>query len=145
VNHLLKNLSYFDSKGRLQLLETLGNLIDKMPVTKLENYSEVIFLTLFLRLANESDSKCRTLVSQTIRKLVAKSKKNFSETVLAMSSDSAVLINGKLQLLSLFADIGKLTKNDIAQTVAFCAENLNEAATQKEDDDYMFEREPEKD
>jgi hypothetical protein len=93
-------------------------------------YSEVIFLTLFLRLANESDSKCRNLVSLTIKKLVSKSKKNFSETILAMSSDSAVLINGKLQLLSLFASIGKLSNKDFAATVEFCAENLSEAVIQ---------------
>lgn len=116
------------------MLETLGHLIDKMPLQKLEGYSEVIFLTLFLRLANESDNKCRTLVSSTIRKLVAKSKKNFSETVLAMSGDSPVLTNGKLQLLSLFADIGKLTKNDFEQTIEFCAENLSEAANIQEEE-----------
>jgi len=31
VQHLLKNLTYFDAEGRLQLLETLLILIDKMP------------------------------------------------------------------------------------------------------------------
>jgi hypothetical protein len=115
-----------------------------MPLQKLEVYSEVIFLTLFLRLANESDSKCRDLVSIAIKKLVAKSKKNFSEIVLAMSSDSAVLTNGKLQLLSLFASIGKLSKNDFSATVAFCAANLSEAVNQANSDEAMIMPETQK-
>ena len=31
INHLIKNLNYFDSEGRQQVIEVLGQLIDKFP------------------------------------------------------------------------------------------------------------------
>lgn len=31
IQHLLKNLTYFDPEGRIQLLETLQIMVDKMP------------------------------------------------------------------------------------------------------------------
>jgi hypothetical protein len=59
MQHLLKNLAYFDPEGRLQLLETMSTLIERFPAKLLDNYTEMFFLSLFLRVVNDDDSKCR--------------------------------------------------------------------------------------
>ena len=117
MNHLLKNLTYFDPNGRMQLLEVLHTLVDKMPLPKLETYADLVFLTLFVRLVNEDSTKCREKCSVVIGVLVGKSSKRFVDTVLQMESDSAVLVNGKLQMLALFGSMGKLTKQDIPRVI----------------------------
>lgn len=62
LNHLLKNMAYFDPKSRQTLLETLLTLIKRIPLDRLESFSEVIFLNLFLRLVNEPEHAVRNLV-----------------------------------------------------------------------------------
>jgi len=100
------------------LLDTLQVLIERMPVEKLETWTDLMFLTLFLRLVNENSTKCREKVTTVIRKLVSKSNSGkLIEAVFQMENENLVLVNGKLQLLSLFAEIGKIQRNDIKKTV----------------------------
>jgi U3 small nucleolar RNA-associated protein 20 len=53
INHMIKNLTYFDSEGRMQLLDVFGVLMDKFPIQVIDTYSELIFLTMFLRVVND--------------------------------------------------------------------------------------------
>jgi len=53
INHMLKNLTYFDIDGRLSLLDVFQTFVDKFPTHLLDNYSELFFFTLFLRLVND--------------------------------------------------------------------------------------------
>lgn len=130
INHMLKNLTYFDPEGRLQLLDTLQVLIERMPVGKLEAWTDLMFLTLFLRLVNENSTKCREKVTLVIRKLISKSNSGkLIEAVFQMENENLILVNGKLQLLSLFADIGKLQKADINRTVQLCHQFISQSAT----------------
>lgn len=52
-----------------------------MPEQKLAAWQDLIFLTLFLRLVNESSTKCREIVTTILTKIVAKSSKRYVETV----------------------------------------------------------------
>lgn len=81
MQHLLKNLTYFDAEGRLVLLETLKTLIERMPEEQINSWLDLIFLTLFLRLVNESSTKCREMVSVILKRLVTKFRKSYIDTV----------------------------------------------------------------
>ncbi len=59
INHLVKNLGYFDPEGRLQLLEVFDVLLTKLPPPLLETYTDLFFFTLFLRLVNDNNNNCR--------------------------------------------------------------------------------------
>ena len=62
VNHMLKNLTYFDADGRMQLLDVFTVLIERFPPQLLDTYTELFFFALFLRLVNDDISKCRDKV-----------------------------------------------------------------------------------
>jgi hypothetical protein len=105
-------------------------LIERMPIDKLETWTDLMFLTLFLRLVNENSTKCREKVTIVIRKLISKSNSGkLIEAVFQMENENLILVNGKLQLLSLFADIGKLQKADIKKSVQLCHQFISQSAT----------------
>jgi len=52
-----------------------------MPEQKLEGWSDLIFLTLFLRLVNESSTKCREIVTEVLRRQLKKTKKRYLDTI----------------------------------------------------------------
>lgn len=142
---MLKNLTYFDPEGRLQLLDTLQVFIEKMPAGKLEVWTDLMFLTLFLRLVNENSTKCREKVTLVLRKLISKSNSGkLIEAVFQMDNENLILVNGKLQLLSLFAEIGKLQKADLKKTVQLCHQFISQSAAKsltkpKAEDEEMDE------
>jgi hypothetical protein len=86
INHMLKNLTYFDPEGRLQLLDTLHTLVDKFPQQLLDRFTELFFFTLFLRLVNDEELKCRQKVVQVLSKIIAKTalSRQLIETVFKM-------------------------------------------------------------
>lgn len=88
INHLLKNLGYFDSEGRLSVLDVLHSLIERFPKELTDQYAELIFFTLVLRLVNESNSKVRDRVTAVIKRLMIKASpakvKTLFNTILAM-------------------------------------------------------------
>ena len=86
INHLLKNLTYFDADGRMQLLDVFQTLIERFPQQLLDNYNEIFFFAFFLRLVNDDISKCRDKVQVVLRKLVAKTSqpKKLIETIFTM-------------------------------------------------------------
>ena len=63
INHMLKNLTYYDQAGRLQLLEVFLVFVERFPVQMLDTYAELFFFTLFLRLVNDESQKCRDKVA----------------------------------------------------------------------------------
>lgn len=92
VNHLLKNLGYFDSEGRLQVLDVLNSLIERFPKELLDHYAELIFFTLVLRTVNESNPKVRERVLQVTKRLTgkcspAKAKTLFNTVLLMQTHD----------------------------------------------------------
>ena len=52
---IIKNCSYENPNGRFSLLQTLDNLVQKLPQEILNNYAETIFFTLLLRTINEDN------------------------------------------------------------------------------------------
>jgi U3 small nucleolar RNA-associated protein 20 len=59
VNHIIKNLGYYDEDGRLQLIEVLGQLVEKFPLEVNDKYAEIVFFSLMLRAVNEESTTCK--------------------------------------------------------------------------------------
>ena len=127
---MLKNLTYYDIDGRLQLLDVLQIFFEKFPKNLLDNYSELFFFTLFLRLVNDPAQKCREKIATVLKKLISRvsSQRQLLETVFKIGDNPAddegkdkleSLCVGKLHTIQLFAESGCLNTSDIARTVSF--------------------------
>ena len=111
INHMLKNLSYFDPEGRLQLLDTLQTLVEKFPQKLLDTFTELFFFTLFLRMVNDDEPKCRAKIVSVMSKIAQKTalSRQLIETVFKMqlkAEDNAkadFMLQGKLQMVQIFA------------------------------------------
>ena len=126
INHIIKNLGYFDSEGRTQLLEVLGSLTERFPRELLDQYAELLFFSLVLRTVNEGNAKCREKVASVIKRLVlrcspAKAKTLFN-TVLQMESErkQAQLAQAKHTILGLFIETLPLKAADTQRVFEQC-------------------------
>lgn len=77
IDFLMKNLSYEFEEGRVATLNCLYALLVRLPDEMINARPEYFFLPLVLRLANDSSSKCRESVANTMRLLM---KKKFSSS-----------------------------------------------------------------
>ena len=123
---MLKNLTYFDAEGRMQLLDVFMILIERFPPQLLDTYTDLFFFALFLRLVNDDISKCRDKVQVVLKKLVSKASqpRQLIETVFKMGQQEDIssekkesLLAGKLQLIQIFAEVGRLGASEIQRTV----------------------------
>lgn len=130
LNFVLKNLACKRMEGRLQLLEILKTLIERLPKNVVDLYCELLFFTLLLRAVNDEHTECRVKVQQVMRSLVFSNKvsqskvKTLLNTVLQMGSAEEskreLLQLAKLNALQLLAEGGvnqshKLKTQEIGQ------------------------------
>jgi len=60
-------------------------------------------------MVNEPHHRCRELVTSILKKLILKSNKRYTDTVFQMNAQNVeALLNGKIQILTVIADCGKL-------------------------------------
>ena len=106
----------------MQLLDVFQTLIERFPQQLLDNYNELFFFALFLRLVNDDASKCRDKIQTVLRRLVAKTSQpnKLIETVFMMgqqeemsSNKKESLLAGKLKMIQIFAEAGKLGTGEI--------------------------------
>lgn len=101
IHFIIKNLGCKKYTGRLQLLDLLKSLVEKLPSSVLELYCELLFFTLLLQAVNDEVTECRLSVQETMKKLVFSPKINQQKirviltTVLKMGSNQP----GKKELL----------------------------------------------
>lgn len=67
LDFFVRNLSYDLPSGRISALETVREIILKVPAPVLEAESEYLFLSLTANIARDSDKTCRALASECIR------------------------------------------------------------------------------
>jgi U3 small nucleolar RNA-associated protein 20 len=60
-NHVIMNLRYEHESGRESVMELLNSMFDKFPESVVEEYSEIVFLSLVVGLVNDDSSKCRNM------------------------------------------------------------------------------------
>ena len=83
----LSNVSYEYEEGRISALETLHLFIKTFPSPVIEEYSNMLFLPMTLKLVNEKVNKCREVV---VKVLLALMKKIQSKDLLTKFQDFSV-------------------------------------------------------
>lgn len=66
---LAKNLSYTFESGRLSVMELLSAIIAKFEPALVREYSELLFVALFMVLANDDSAKCREAAAELVKSL----------------------------------------------------------------------------
>jgi len=69
MTSLAKNLSYVYESGRASVLELLNALVNKLEVGLVYEYSDLIFVSLVMVIANDDSTKCREAAGELIKSL----------------------------------------------------------------------------
>lgn len=96
LTFLLSQLNYDLQTGRLSALDTLGALIQAMPLERLASLSGLIFIPTSAVLVNDDDPMCRQVASKTIRSLILRLDHTEKERMFAIVV--AWLKDGKVSL-----------------------------------------------
>ncbi|KAF9479084.1 hypothetical protein BDN70DRAFT_879151 [Pholiota conissans] len=64
-----KNLSYVHESGRMSIMELLGAIIVKFQTNLIQEYADLLFVSLVMVIANDESSKCREMAAQLIKNL----------------------------------------------------------------------------
>lgn len=72
VKQLLVNCSYEFEEGRMSALGTVETLVKALPGAAVDEFAQMIFLSLVLRVVNDSSSSCRSKASDVIVTMVRK-------------------------------------------------------------------------
>jgi U3 small nucleolar RNA-associated protein 20 len=116
LTFLLSQLNFDLQTGRLSALDTLGALINAMPVDRLAILSGLIFIPTAAVLVNDDDPLCRQVAAKTLRSLLLRQDHAGKERLLAITM--AWLKDGKVSFFSLFQTItDKLNKMQVFQSV----------------------------
>ncbi|ESK84634.1 u3 snornp protein utp20 [Moniliophthora roreri MCA 2997] len=81
MTFLAKNLSYVHESGRKSVLELLGAIVAKFQENLILEYSDLLFLSLVMVVANDDSAKCREMAAQLIKSLVEKFDKEKRDAV----------------------------------------------------------------
>lgn len=73
---------YKYSTGRKSVLEMIHAIIVKFPRSVLDEQSQILFVHLVLRLANDSDDSVRSMSGAAIKGLIASISPNFLNTII---------------------------------------------------------------
>jgi len=85
ITFLLKNLGYEFEEGRVIVLKTLGQIINRFPQEVLNQYAQVMYVPMVVRLSNDSSKQCRELVAQNIGQLVKGISVQIAEKIYQMT------------------------------------------------------------
>ncbi|KAF8623398.1 hypothetical protein AX17_007436 [Amanita inopinata Kibby_2008] len=72
MTFLVKNLSYVHESGRKSVMELLNAVVSKFQVDLIQEYSDLLFVSLVMVIANDDSSKCREMAAQLIKSLFAR-------------------------------------------------------------------------
>lgn len=72
MTFLAKNLSYVHESGRRSVMELLSAMLSKFDPALIGEYSDLLFVTLVMVIANDDSSKCREMASELIKSLFGK-------------------------------------------------------------------------
>ena len=91
IKQLLTNCAYEYEDGRVSAIETLQSLAKLLPQSVLDDNSQVIFMTLALRIVNDDSYKCREEAANVI---VVISRRITTEKVVTLLDFSLKWLNG---------------------------------------------------
>ncbi|KAK5582758.1 hypothetical protein RB653_004344 [Dictyostelium firmibasis] len=70
ITFLIKNLSYEYEHGRLVVLKTLIQIVERFPQEVLNQYALIIYVPLVVRLTSDPSPSCREMVASLIKQLI---------------------------------------------------------------------------
>ncbi|RZC52306.1 hypothetical protein C5167_020735 [Papaver somniferum] len=112
MNFLLENLSYEHASGREAVLEMLHVIITKFPKSILDAESYAFFVKLVACLANDTDSKVRSMIGTVLKRLIECTSQKSLVPILESSvswyvSDNQMLWSVAAQTLGLLVEVLK--------------------------------------
>ncbi|CAE6388887.1 unnamed protein product [Rhizoctonia solani] len=72
LNALARNLDYVFDSGRKSVMEFLGVVISKFTDSIIDEYADMFFVALVLRIANDDSTKCREMAAALIQQLLGR-------------------------------------------------------------------------
>ncbi|CAE6338688.1 unnamed protein product [Rhizoctonia solani] len=72
LNALARNLDYVFDSGRKSVMEFLGVVISKFTDSIVDEYADMFFVALVLRVANDESTKCREMAAALIQQLLGR-------------------------------------------------------------------------
>ncbi|KAI3837631.1 hypothetical protein MKX03_029756 [Papaver bracteatum] len=112
MNFLLENLSYEHASGREAVLEMLHVIITKFPKSILDAESYAFFVKLVACLANDTDSKVRSMIGTVLKRLIECTSQKSLVPILESSvswyvSDNQMVWSVAAQTLGLLVEVLK--------------------------------------
>lgn len=84
LTFLLSQLNFDLQTGRLSALDTLGALVNAMPLDRLSTLAGLIFIPTSAVLVNDDDPLCRQVAAKTLRSLLQRLDQRGRESMLAI-------------------------------------------------------------
>ncbi|KAF9038274.1 hypothetical protein BDZ89DRAFT_1061276 [Hymenopellis radicata] len=147
MSFLATNLSYVYESGRKSVMELLGAVITKFQSNLVQEYADLLFVSLVMVVANDDSSKCVDIASQLIQSLLSRLDEDRRSAIVshlhtwASQNERLRLSQVSLQLYGIFidaldsgcADHMTVILQDANQALQVSAQQLEEA----EGDDSM--------
>ena len=83
MTSLAKNLSYVYESGRASVLELLNALVNKLEMGLVYEYSDLLFVSLVIVIANDDSTKCREAAAELIKSLYTRLDEPRRKTLLS--------------------------------------------------------------
>ena len=83
MTSMAKNLSYVYESGRASVLELLNALVNKFEVGLVYEYSDLLFVSLVMVIANDDSTRCREVAAELIKGLYSRLDKPRRKTLLS--------------------------------------------------------------
>jgi len=152
MTFLAKNLSYVFESGRLSVMELLSAIIAKFDPALVQEYADLLFVALFMVLANDDSTKCREAAAELVKSLYVLSEKSTREATItrlhtwAAQGNSSTLRRTAAQVIGLVvesdADAALVVLADLDDVLVTSASALADAEASWGDDDAFNEPDP---
>ncbi|KAL6304961.1 armadillo-type protein [Sparassis latifolia] len=125
---LAKNLTYVYESGRKSVMELLSAMISKFEVNLVREYSDLLFVSLVMVIANDDSAKCREMAAELIKSLFSRLADRQRNVIMSHLHSWATqhaqpqLARVSLQICGILID---LVQKDIVPYVPTMIEDLN--------------------
>lgn len=146
-----KNLSYVFESGRLSLVELLSATIAKFDPALVQEYADLLFVALFMVLANDDSTKCREAAAELVKSLYVLSEKSMREATITRlhtwAAQGNTLRRTAAHVIGLFvvesgADVALVMLTNLNNILITSASALADAEASWSDGDAFNEPDP---
>ena len=117
-----KNLSYIFESGRLSVMELLSAIIAKFDSALVQEYTDLLFVALFMVLANDDAAKCREAAAELVKSLHARSEESTRAATITRLHTWAAQGNSNTLRRTVAHVIGLIVETDAGVALAVLAD-----------------------